>query len=284
MIKKLYDFRQTQIPAALLQAEVTPEEMAEEKGLAAARFTTIEATGDAVQAGDVVKLTFADEKAEGGRRVIFANVGKDFDDVEALLPGLKQGDVLHMTYAGKQVAASVASVKRLVVPVLTDAHVAQLGIANVADLAAFEDHTFAKLAQQQRKRKFRGIMGIVSKAMMEKTEFAELEESHPWYQALHASLMGRIQGFAAQMGVTVEQAMPTALRMADKSLEECHQALKNMCIERARTGALGQAYAQENGVTFENADTAALIGEYAEYLDRVVFEHFAPMIEVKRPE
>ena len=282
MIKKLYDFRQTQIPAALLQAEVTAEEMAEEKRQAAARFTTIEATADAVQSGDVVKLIFADEKAEGGQRVVFANVGRDFDDVEALLPGLHSGDTVKFAYAGKEVEATIASVKRLFVPELTDSYVAQLGIENVADLAAFEEHTFAKLAEGQRKRKFRGIMGVVSKAMMEKTEFAELEESHPWYQALHTSLMGRIQGFAAQMGITVEQAMPTALRMADKSLEECRQALKNMCVERARTGALGQAYAQENGVSFEMEDTAALISEYAEYLNKVVYDHFAPMIQVDR--
>ena len=282
MIKKLYDFRQTQIPAALLQAEVTSEEMAAEKHLAAAKFTAIVAPQDGIQTGDVVKLTFADEKAENGQGVLFANVGKNFDDVEALLPGLHLGDTVKFAYAGKEVEATVASVKRLQVPELTDSHVAQLGIENVADLAAFDEYTFAKLAEGQRKRKFRGIMGIVSKAMMENTEFEELEESNPWYQALHASLMGRIQGFAAQMGVTVEQAMPTALRMADKSLEECQQALKNMCIERARTGALGQAYAQENGVAFEAEDTAALIGEYAEYLNKVVYDHFAPMVQVQR--
>ena len=283
MIKKLYDFRQMELPAALLQAEVTPEEMTEEKNLAAARFTEIVTAQDAVQTGDVVKLTFADEKAEGGKRCIYANVGRDFDDVEVLLPGLHTGDAVKLVYAGKEVEATIVSVKRLQVPVLTDAHVAQLGIENVADLAAFEEHTFAKLAQLQRKRKFRGIMGIVSKALMENTEFEELEETHPWYQALHGVMMGRIQGFAAQAGISVEEAMPSALRMADKSLEECRQALKAMCVERARQGALGQAFAQENGVTFAESDTAELIGEYVEYLNQVVFDHFAPMIQVQRP-
>ena len=284
MIKKLYDFRQTELPAPLLQAEVTLEEMAEEKHLAAARFTAIASVEDAVQTGDVVKLTFADEKAEGGQRCIYANVGKDFDDVEALLPGLRAGDHVKMAYAGKEVEATIVSVKRLQVPELTDEHVAQLGIENVADLAAFEDHTFAKLAQLQRKRKFRGIMGIVSKAMMEKTEFAGPQEDHPWYQALHGVMLGRIQAFAQQNELSLEQAMPAALRMADKSLEECRQALKAMCVERARQAALGQAYAQENGVSFGETDTAELIGQYVEYLNEVVFNHFAPMIQVQRPE
>ena len=282
MIKKRYDFRQTEIPAALLQAEVTKEEMEAEFRAAAAKFTAIAAADGPVQAGDVVTLTFADEKAEGGVRTLYSNVGKGFSDEEELLPGLCVGDQVKMAYAGREVTATVACVKRLQVPALTDDHVKQLGIENVADLAAFDAYVFAKLSEGQRKRKFRGIMGIVSKAMMENTEFEEMEDTHPWFQALHGVMMGRIQGFAAQMGVSVEQAMPTALRMADKSLEECQQALKAMCVERARQGALGQAYAQEKGVSFEDEDTAELVGKYVDYLNEVVYQHFAPMVQVDR--
>lgn len=283
MIKKRYDFRQTDIPAALLQAEVTQEEMEAERQSAAARFTAIVSANGPIQNGDVVTLCFADEKAEGGLRKLYANVGKAFTDEEDLVLGLRVGDTVQMRYAGKDVIADIVSIKRPQVPALTDDHVAKLGIENVTNLAAFEAHIFAKLAQLQRKRKFRGIMGIVSKAMMENTEFEEMEESHPWYQALHSLMMRRVEAFAAENGLTAEQALPAALRMNDKSLEDCRQALKAMCIERARTGALGQAYAQENGVTFENADTAALIGQYADYLNEVVFAHFAPMIAVTHP-
>ena len=283
MIKKLYDFRQVAIPAALLQAEVTQEEMEAEFRSAAARFTAIAAADGPIQAGDVVTLTFADDKAEGGVRKLYANVGKGFTDEEDLLPGLHTGDTVQMHYAGKEVTANIVCIKRLQAPALTDDHVKQLGIDNVADLAAFEDHVFAKLAEGQRKRKFRGIQGIVSKAMMENTEFEELEETHPWYQALHGVMMGRVQAFADQMGMSAEQALPAALRMNDKPLEECRQALKAMCIERARQGALGQAYAQENGVTLEAAEIADLIGEYVDYLNQVVYAHFAPMIEVAHP-
>lgn len=283
MIKKLYDFRQTDIPAALLQAEVPREEMDGEFLAAAARFTEIASVDGPVCKGDVVTLTFADEKAEDGMRTLYANVGKGFTDEEDLLPGRCVGDTIQTRYAGKDVTAKIVCIKRLQSPALTDAYVKQLGIENVSDLNAFEDHVFAKLAENQKKRKFRGIMGIVSKALMENTEFEELEDSNPWYQALHGLMMGRIQGFAAQMGISVEQAMPAALRMTDKSLEECQQALRAMCVERARQGALGQAYALEKGVTLEDSDTTELIGKFVDYLNQVVFDHFAPMIQVKRP-
>ena len=282
MIKKLYDFHQVELPGALLQAEVTRDDMDRELGFAAARFTAIAAVDGPIQAGDVVTLSFADDKAEQGVRTIYSNVGKDFSDEEALLPGLCVGDTVKMAYAGKEVTASIVCVKRLQVPALTDDHVKQLGIEHVTELSAFEDHVFAKLAEGQRKRKFRGIQGIVSKAMMENTEFEELEETHPWYQALHGVMMGRVQAFADQMGMTAEQALPAAMRMNDKPLEECRQALKAMCVERARQGALGQAYAQENGVAIEDSDTAELIGKYVDYLNEVVYAHFAPMIQVKR--
>ena len=109
MIKKLYDFRQTAIPAALLQAEVTGDELAAELHLAAARFTTIASVEAPIEKGDVVALEFV-----SGEKVkrIYANVGKDFQDVESSLPGLRVGDSLQMPYAGKTVEAKIVSVKR----------------------------------------------------------------------------------------------------------------------------------------------------------------------------
>lgn len=278
MIKKLYDFRQVSIPAALLQAEVTRQDLDAELALAAARFTAISAVHGPIANGDVVALEYTDEK--GLHRVYF-NVGKGFDDVESLLPGLCVGDGVRFAYAGKQVEAAVVSVKRLCVPALTDAHVRQLGIENVANIAAFEDHLFAKLADLQRKRKFAGIRNIVFKAVMENTEFEDLLQ-HPWYQALHDVMMESVAAFAARNGQSVEEALPAALRMEGKSPEECRRALSDMCVERAKQAALGKAYADEKGVSFTAAETADLVGEYVDYLNQVVFEYFAPQIAVER--
>lgn len=284
MIKKLYDFRQVQLPPALLQAAVTREEMDGELQLLAERFTTIAATNQPIAVGDVVLLTFADEKATDGVRRIYANVGKDFDDIEALLPGLRTGDDVQIAYAGKQVTASIAWVKRLHVPALTDELVGQLGIAQVCTTAQCEDHVFAQLAERQRKRKFQGIMGIVSKAIMEHTEFVPLEVEHPWFQALYRQMMSRVEAFAEREGKSVDEVLPMAVRMPDKGLAECREALNKMCVERAQQGALGQAYAQQNGVSFsEEGSLADQIGHYVDYLNQAVYAYFAPQIQVDRP-
>lgn len=278
MIKKLYDFRQVSVPAPLMQAEVTRQDLDAELALAAARFTQIVAVFDPIENGDVVALEYADEK---GNHRLYANVGKGFDDVENLLPGLSAGDKLQIRYAGKDVEATVASVKRPTVPALTDAHVQQLEIENVANIAQFEDYLFAKLAEGQRKRKFRGIMGIVSKALLENTQFEDLLQ-HPWYLALHEVMMGRVAGFAAQNGLSVEEALPAALRMEGKSLEDCRQALVDMCLERAKQAALGKAFADEKGVVLTADDTADLVGQYVDYLNEAVYEYFAAQITVER--
>ena len=83
MIKKLYDYREVTVPATLLQAEVTREEMDAELALAAARFTAIASVDGPVAAGDVVALEYTDDK---GLHRIYANVGKGFDDLEDSLP------------------------------------------------------------------------------------------------------------------------------------------------------------------------------------------------------
>lgn len=278
MIKKLYDFRQVSVPAPLMQAEVTRQDLDAELALAEARFTQIVAVFDPIENGDVVALEYADEK---GNHRLYANVGKGFDDVENLLPGLSAGDKLQIRYAGKDVEATVASVKRPTVPALTDDHVQQLGIEDVANIAQFEDYLFAKLAEGQRKRKFRGIMGIVSKALLENTQFEDLLQ-HPWYLALHEVMMGRVAGFAAQNGLSVEEALPAALRMEGKSLEDCRQALVDMCLERAKQAALGKAFADEKGVVLTADDTADLVGQYVDYLNEAVYEYFVAQIVVER--
>ena len=278
MIKKLYDFRQVSVPAPLMQAEVTRQDLDAELALAAARFTQIVAVFDPIENGDVVALEYADEK---GNHRLYANVGKGFDDVENLLPGLSAGDKLQIRYAGKDVEATVASVKRPTVPALTDDHVQQLGIEDVANIAQFEDYLFAKLAEGQRKRKFRGIMGIVSKALLENTQFEDLLQ-HPWYLALHEVMMGRVAGFAAQNGLSVEEALPAALRMEGKSLEDCRQALVDMCLERAKQAALGKAFADEKGVVLTADDTADLVGQYVDYLNEAMYEYFAAQITGER--
>lgn len=278
MIKKLYDFRQVSVPAPLMQAEVTRQDLDAELALAAARFTQIVAVFDPIENGDVVALEYADEK---GNHRLYANVGKGFDDVENLLPGLSAGDKLQIRYAGKDMEATVASVKRPTVPALTDDHVQQLGIEDVANIAQFEDYLFAKLAEGQRKRKFRGIMGIVSKALLENTQFEDLLQ-HPWYLALHEVMMGRVAGFAVQNGLSVEEALPAALRMEGKSLEDCRQALVDMCLERAKQAALGKAFADEKGVVLTADDTADLVGQYVDYLNEAVYEYFAAQITVER--
>lgn len=275
MIKKLYDYREVTVPAALLQAEVTREEMDAELALTAARFTAIASVDGPIAAGDVVALEYTDDK---GLHRIYANVGKGFDDLEDRLPGLSLGEKVQL----RNVEATIVSVKRPTVPALTDAHVQQLGIEGVATTAQLEDHLFLKLAELQRKRKFRGIMGIVSKAIMEKTEFEDLLQ-HPWYLALHEVMMGRIAGFAAQNGQTVEEAMPAALRMEGKSLEECRLALQDMCLERAKQAALGQAIAEQNGAQIRQEGAEAdVVAAYVDYLNEAVFAHFAPQIAVER--
>ncbi len=282
MIKKLYDFRQVEIPAALLQAEVTGEEMAAELQLTAARFTAIEAVTGPIQKGDVVTLEFADPGKPADVQRTYANVGRDFEAVEEKLPGLSLGDGVKFVHDGREVEARICQIKRLFVPVLTDAHIVQLGMEQVNTLAEFENHVFLKLAEGQRKRKFRGIMGIVSKAMLEKTEFAALED-HPWFLALQQVMLGRVAAFAEREGKTVEEALPAALRMEGKSLEECRQALKDMCLERAKQAALGLALAGENGVEFaQEGSLDDLIGRYVDYLNEAVYGYFAPKIEVAR--
>lgn len=297
IIKKLYDFKEVTIPEPLLYAEVTKEEITAEILQTAARFTTIAAIDQPIQNGDVVVLELPDSKMPTGIRRIYENVGKGFSDLEGKLLGLGLGDAVQTVYAGREVVAKICSVKRLIIPTMTDDQIVQLGIEGVTKLPEFEEYVFQQQAEKQRKRKFKGIMGLVSKAVMEHTKFETIEENHPWYQTLYGLTMQQVEGLAKQEGKTAEEVLPMALRMPDKTVEECRMALYDMCCEHIRQGALGQAYAKEKEIVFtmeesmgrlqgympqpdEMAATNDLIQRYVDYFSQVVYEHFAPMIQI----
>ena len=167
MIKKLYDYREVTVPAALLQAEVTREEMDAELALAAARFTAIASVDGPVAAGDVVALEYTDDK---GLHRIYANVGKGFDDLEDSLPGLSLGDKVQLRNA----EATIVSVKRPTVPALTDAHVQQLSIEGVATTAQLEDHLFLnEYEKRSLKRMFEGQRNNIGRYRNELNELID---------------------------------------------------------------------------------------------------------------
>lgn len=262
MIEKLYDFQKIAIPEGLLKAAVTREEIQNELALTAERFTTIAPASDGICNGDIVSLEIPDEQAPEGVRQVFVNMGRGYFDSEETLLTLCPGAQAEVLWEGKPVCARILQVKRKNVPTLTDERILQLGLEGISTIAEYESYVFHQKADQQRQRRLRGIYEIVSKAMLEHTQFAPVEESNEWYRVLYGRTMAQLEAMALQSGRTVDEILPEAMRMPGKSAQECRRAMREMCVKQIKLGLLGKAYADEKSVAFTREESIAQLRGY----------------------
>lgn len=262
MINKLYDFKDVAIPDALLKASVSREEIDSELHMTAQRFTTIAPASDGICNGDIVVLKIPDEQHPDGVQQVFVNMGRGFFDSEEVLLGLCSGAQTQVFYEGKTVSATILAVKRKHIPKLTDESVCQLKIEGVATIADYENYVFENKAAQQRQRRMKGIFEIASKAVLAHTEFAPIRDDNEWYRTLYNSTMIQLETMAQQAGKSVDEIMPEALRMSGKTADECRRALKEMCEEHVKLGALGLYYAKQDGIEYTREESIARIQAY----------------------
>ena len=305
MINKLYDFKDVVIPDALLKASVSHEEIDGELYLAAQRFTTIAPAFDGICNGDIVVLKIPDEQHPDGVQQVFINMGRGFFDSEEALLGLCAGAQTQVFCEGKTVPATILAVKRKHIPKLTDESVCQLKIEGVDTIADYKNYVFENKAAQQRQRRMKGIFEIASKAVLAHTEFAPIGDDNEWYRTLYNGTMIQLETMAQQTGKSVDEIMPEALRMSGKTADECRRALKEMCEEHVKLGALGLYYAKQDGIEYtregsiarmqaympqlgqteiseveENMLISDIIQRYKEYFQKVISDYYGDKIQV----
>ena len=305
MINKLYDFKDVAIPDALLKASVSREEIDSELHMTAQRFTTIAPAFDGICNGDIVVLKIPDEQHPDDVHQVFVNMGRGFFDSEEALLGLCAGVQTQVFCEGKTVPATILAVKRKHIPKLTDESVCQLKIEGVDTIADYKNYVFENKAAQQRQRRMKGIFEIASKAVLAHTEFAPIGDDNEWYRILYSGTMIQLETMAQQTGKSVDEIMPEALRMSGKTADECRRALKEMCEEHVKLGALGLYYAKQDGIEYtregsiarmqaympqlgqteiseveENMLISDIIQRYADYFQKVISDYYKDKIQV----
>lgn len=124
-IKKLYDYRQVELPETVY-IEGVKRRMDREISTLCKKFKRIEEVGS-IEKGDVVTLSLKSEKPRFNREKLKLNVGSGlFDaDFEAQLIGLKVGETEVLKSGEEDVEVKVLESRRSIYPELTDEIVAE---------------------------------------------------------------------------------------------------------------------------------------------------------------
>ena len=263
-----FDFREAGVPEKMLVIKI--EQAAIGKGLsdAAERFLTIEPAGDGIRAGDIVRVSYPDEAAEGGVREEQFSVGRHFFDpgLEDALLGMTRGQTAELAVKGRKRPVTILSVKRRNIPALTDEAVAGIGIEGVDTIADYRQHLVDQAVRRKRAERDRILTEFVEKQVLARSEFTPVDRESEEYRAFYGRQMGQARQFAAQDGDTTEVEVLRRMLLPGKEAGEAEvlSALAEDCDRQMKLLALGRAYAARDGVSYTPADCERDLHQLAE--------------------
>lgn len=263
-----FGFRDASIPEKMLVIRIDPAAISRGLSDAAERFLTIEPAWDGIRPGDIVKISFPDETAEGGERQAQFAVGRHFYDpqLEDALQGLAAGQSAQLTVRGQTRPVRVLSVKRRHIPPLTDARIADLHIEGVDTVEAYRQHLIDQAVARKRAQLDRILIEYVQKQVIAQSAFSPIDREADDYRFFYDNCVNQAKQYAAQQQNATEGGM---LRMMlglkeGATDEETQAALADYCERQVKLLALGRASAQRDGVAYTLADCEAELREFAE--------------------
>ena len=254
-VLKLYDYAQCPLPDKLFEIKIPQKKIDEKIEKAAEHFLTIEDQAGAIENGDIVAVKIASADPFLASECERFSVGKGFfdKDIEAALIGKKKGDTFSMTVNGSSAEITVLWVKRRVVPKLTDAMAAQMGVEDVTTVQEYTDHVTQELVDEDKEKKQNAIWNMVSKKIIEESEFeVDEKEVEAQYKKDVVYLQKELEG-------DFEEFMQ--VKYHGKTLEESKQNFKKEILKTLELCAIATPMAEEDGMEWTQEEYNAVIDD-----------------------
>ena len=278
-----FDFRNANVPEKMLVIKI--DQAVINKGLsgAAERFLTIEPAGDGIRSGDIVRVSYPDEAAEGGVREEQFSVGRHFFDpaLEDAHPGMTQGQTAELAVKGQVRAVTVLSVKRRNIPALTDEAVTSIGIEGVETIADYRQHLIDQAVRRKRAERDRILVDFVERQVLAQSEFTPVDRESEAYRACYARQRSQAREMAAQDEDSSELDVLRRMLGREKGAgeEAILSALAEDCDRQMKLLAIGRAHAAQDGVSYTLDDCEQDLRQFSEMRGvpyEALLEQYAP--------
>lgn len=278
-----FDFREASIPAKMLVLKI--DQAVIDRGLsdAAERFLTIQPAEDGIRRGDIVRISFPDEAAEGGMGWAQFSVGRNFFDrqLEETLLGMVRGQTAELTVKGQKKPVTILSVKRRCIPALTDEAVASIGVEGVTTIAGYRQHLIDQAARRKRAERDRILIDFVEKQVLAQSEFTPVDRESEEYRSCYARQRRQARQMAAQdEGVSELEVLRRMLGQEKGSGEEAIlSALAADCDREMKLLTLGRVHAARDGAQYTLESCEQELRQFAEMRGipyEAVLEQYTP--------
>lgn len=304
-LQELYDFHQLTLPEALFT--LTWDENAVEQAVnqLRTRFLTIEEVQDAVAPGDfaLLLLPAAGDKKE---KQVQINVGRHFYDAafEDALVGSTLGTVLVMPSRDEGREGVLISIKRRILPELSDELAVRMGLEGVSTLADYREQEKQASIRADKAKKQKALLGMVQREAVKRSVFGSLEVLIQERLAAYEKdlrLMAEMNGMSYEefRAMNTPEQYDTPEKQAAYWYEKSESEIKIKLVAEAFVNLQGKVFTQEDyenkcrellsvGATQEQIDARfpfAMFMEAApiEYYEKCIADYYENRFHVAEP-
>ncbi|MCI9337164.1 MAG: hypothetical protein HFH93_06440 [Lachnospiraceae bacterium] len=261
-LKKLYDFRELELPEQLFRLSWDPEAVEQALEDVRKRFVTIEETAGPVETGDFAVLELPESEGLEACRVQI-NVGKGFYDpaFEETLPGLMPGVAVTMPRRDGGRIGTLTQIKRRILPQLTDVLIARMGIEGVDTMDGYREFWKQKLLDQDKRKKGEAVYTMTMKNVVERSEFGDITAI---VEKRLGDMKSQYREMARENNMEYEELLLQAVPTQYDTPEKREGFMRTQAEKQTRELLAAQCFARQEGKVFTREDFEA---EKQKYLD-----------------
>lgn len=227
-VRCLYNFQLLPLPKKMREVTFSHREIEEELHRLSVRFLTIEPV-EVAQEGDYVLLLFSEKK----RQYVSSR--------DNMLTGCRVGDRMR---CGLE-EGTVLSIKRRMLPPVTDELVCRLKLPGIETVEAYEASIRSQLTVEHGGDKLQGIVNYLARETFQRSSVEDLCQEVDWY---YAYLLEYYRQWAQREGTSYEDVLSSQTPQSLKTTAEREDYLRtHSALEGVRLAALGFALAEQEG-------------------------------------
>lgn len=256
-IKKIYDFNKVIIPEELFNIEISKEVIMNAVDRLAKKYLTIEEVYDGIVQGDVIAVSL-ESNIPGYNKNTQISVGRGFynKEFEDALIGMKKGDSKDICVRENAVTTKIVSVKRRMIPAVTDEIVKKENIKGVYTVEEYKKYIYDKTLEKIKERKMLEILNVTKEEIINKSEFQLADDDISYMQNVTKT---QLEKKSQENNMSYEEFIKviTSQFLENPTPEESKKYIIDACLKKLKTLLIGTYFAKKHGIklneeTYEN--------------------------------
>ncbi|MCQ1530471.1 trigger factor [Lutispora saccharofermentans] len=249
---KIFDFKDAEVPENLLRIEVDEKEILKTlEGIAKKHAVTVEPDGG-IKAGDFVMVEMESSMEKYNRSNVPIAVGAGLFDknFEEKLINIKKNEEKIIDVDGHAVKTKILSIKRKIIPAITDELIIKENIEGVNSVPELKDHLFKMRASKLKEERLIQISYEILKEVADRSEYCIADED---VRMLCEEELDRCRILSKMEGLVFEEMSEKELgaRVGFGSIEAFKEHIRKSHEKELKMALVGMDMAKKEDIIFD---------------------------------